>query len=234
MRFFINFILLLGLSSLAYGREKINLDYPELNIVPLASERIKMEAQHEGSLGLSFQWPITVSSLIVLTAGGVQTLYKDGRPNNYSPEVGIATGLGLIGANLYLAYFSEGYDQAYNEIKALPERTEREKLIKERLSEEKINLMARNARKMIWITSIANFAASIFMSKNAKKDSIGEYVDYFSAVTSIMPLLFNNRRIDVARSQMKYKKRIYGPIAGIQFLKNKDKIVPAFGFSYNF
>lgn len=234
MIIFFLFALLVENTGLTYA--KGSSDYPELLIAPRASERIKMEMKKDRNSKLTFQLPITISSTMLLTAGIVQTMYKDGENTNYSAEAGIGVGLFWLATNLYVSYKYQGYTRAYRDIKAMPRKSMREKLIRERVAEERINELGKMARRMVWFSSLTSFAAAMYMQKRAESDSVGEYVDFAAAAISLLPLILSNKWIDVAKKQKEYKKKIYGPIIGASWFKdpNSNKMVPGMAMTYTF
>ncbi|GAB4021396.1 MAG: hypothetical protein Fur0010_24410 [Bdellovibrio sp.] len=211
-------------------------DYPELNVAPRASERLKIEAERENNNKLSFQWPFSVSALLTLTAGIMQDVDTVSDPNERSPMVGIVVGGSWLALNAYLAYGHRGYRSAYEAIKDLPAKTEREQLTKERLAEEEINRMGLMAKRLKYISFATNGAASIYLLSNVKKDTKSQVVNGLALAGSFLPLLFTSPWENIATEQQLYKRKIFAPVAstGLLQVPGFDKTVPGLIVSATF
>ena len=122
-----------GLNPEAAGPESLfadekgflaGLDYPELQVVPRASERLQMEAQDEKASFMSNYWPVQLSSLGLVLAGFMSSgKYLEESPTlNQKQENQIATQMGIliggvwVGTTYYLDH-SLSYSKAMPEIK---------------------------------------------------------------------------------------------------------------------
>lgn len=213
-------------------------DYPELQVTPKSSERLALESEYERAKPWSFQSPITISALSTFTAaliqGGKTDLRKD--PNEYSKSVGMLVGGGWLALNMYMAYQYQGYTTASNKVSALPAKTSREQLIKERLSEEEMNHLGRIGKTMKWGSFATNLLAGGYMMSKAAKDSNAQIFDGIAIVTSFLPLIFSNHFEDVALEQQQYKKKIFGAISSNFLFQDptSSKWVPGVGFTATF
>ncbi len=206
-------VLLFSIST--FSKDEVELNYPELMVTPKASERITLEAMKEHKE----RWhkvhlPMLSSAMMTVIAGGVQLSYYDRRddPHKKSALVGLVVGGSWLILDTYMAKFYEAYQSSYEDNKKLPERTVREKLIKERLAEEEINRLSSLATRMKWLSAVTNVAAGGYMVENARKDSIAKVTGALAIATALAPVVFPNRWNDVAKEQSNYKKKIFAPI----------------------
>lgn len=224
-------LLAFSMNGLAYAS-----DYPELNVTPRASDRLKIEADREAENRLSFQMPITASALLTLTAGIMQDVDVSSDPDERSPLVGIVVGGSWLALNAYMSFSYKGYRKAYEDIKNMPAKSEREQLTRERLAEEQINRLGRLGKTMRYLSFATNGAASIYMLSNSKKDSKSQIIDGLAAAGSLLPMLFSNQWEDTAREQELYKRKIFSPVAstGLMRVPGKDLVVPGVLVSFIF
>jgi len=200
-----------------------DLAYPELMVTPKASTRLHMEARKEASQQWSTQLPLQVSSISTLVTGLVQTsnVDKTKDPDNYSAYVGIIAGGLSTAANYYYASRYQAFSRSYREIKRLPHKTKRQKLIRERLAEERINQIAATYTRLKWISFGTNFGASIYMASKAQSGTLSKPLAIYSALAAITPLIFSTKYEDVAAEQKAYKKKIYAPVVSTTLLYDK-------------
>lgn len=211
-------------------------DYPELNVTPRASERLRIEAERESNNKLGFQWQISTSALLTLTAGLMQDVDTGSDPEENSPKIGILVGGSWLAINAYLAYGHRGYRSAYESIKDLPAKSERDQLTRERLAEEEINRLGNLAKRLKYISVVSNAAASIHLLSNVKKDTTSEVVNGLALAGSFLPLIFTSPWESVANEQQLYKRKIFSPVAstGILQVPGLDKLVPGLIVSASF
>lgn len=200
-----------------------NLAYPELMVTPRASTRLKMEAHKEASQQWASQLPFQVSSISTFITGLVQTsnVDKTKDTDSYSAYAGIAVGGLLTAANYYYASRYEAFTRSYREINKLPRKTRRQKLIRERLAEERINQIAATYKRLKWISFGANLGTSAYMFTKAKSGTLSKPLAIYSALAAITPLIFTTKYEDVAKEQKAYKKKIYAPVVSTSLLYDK-------------
>lgn len=215
---------------------KVDLDYPELQVVPLASQRILMEVKRHDSK-LLFNWGVTASASMTLAAsllqfGDVNT-YDD--VNKASPKVGLAVGVTWLATNAILSYKYNGYLNALHSLKKMPNKTKAQILARERAAEEYINELGSLGKKIKWMSFLTNFAASAYMLSNVESDSKAEVADALALVFSFAPLLFESRWEKVRDIHADYKKKIYAPIIGTTFYDaGKKGLVPGLLVGFTF
>lgn len=226
--------------------DESKLNYPELEVTPRASERLEIEAKNERNARWGTHIPIQFSALATVYASSSVT-YKDGasaqEKDDYTSAKNMAFGVGagwlaLTGvlSALYTPYYS-----GLKEISKLPAKTQREQLTRERLAEEALYAPASLAWKLKWFSVATNFWANAQLLRNADPDSritIG-----LGVVASLAPLLFDYRWSQVATQHREYKKKIYGPLAGMILLpveggspsqSKGSRLQPGFGLSWVF
>lgn len=207
-----------------------NPNYPELTVVPRASERLRTEVENEGKW--SNFLPLQVSAATTLAAG-LSTL------NNYDekedsdgigPKVAVAVGASWLAASLWLQSQHRPYSKALQSVRKLPKQELRDQLAQERMAEEHINSYASLARKIKWLSFTSNLAASAYAFSSSEEDSAGRGIAALSALASALPLLFPMRAEMVSETQNSYKKKVFGPISfSNALLLNPADNKPTFG-----
>ncbi len=222
---------LVGISS----GKAADFSYPELTITPRATERLDLEAKR----GSSFldHWPIQASALVTLSAGVIQSS-EDQRKSagNKAYLAGVAIGSGWLVTTAVLAAMYDPYRSALAEVSGLPQKTQREQLIRERLAEEAIDNAAALGRRLAWISFATNLAAGAVLVQNASKGGLSEVMGISTMATSVLPLIFKYRWQTVANEQRDYKKKIYSPIASTAVMAEPGtgKLAPALTLALNF
>lgn len=203
--------LLVLLTTVVHADEKN--DYPELQVTPRASERLAIESEYEKARPYAFQPAITASAAMTLFSALSQKTDLGKDPDEQSKNAGLIVGAGWLAVNAYMAYVYQGYSSANIKVNALPSKTPREQLIKERLSEEEITHLGRLGKAMKWGSFATNFLASGYMLSKSKKDSNSQVFNGVSLVASFLPLIFSNHFEEVSIEQNNYKKKIFGTIS---------------------
>ncbi len=226
------FTLIFSTNSIA----KLNLDYPELLVVPKATTRLLQEVKRQDNK-LFFNWGVSASATTTLIASIFQMGNVDITQDEkeVSPKVGMAVGAFWLGTNAFLAYKYKGYLSALRHVKRMPGKTKSQRLAKERTAEEYINELGSLAKKVKWMSFTSNFGASAYMMANANSESTAQVVSAISMLVSFAPLLFESRWEKVKDIHANYKKKIYAPIIGTTLFPNGKKgFVPGLLVSFNF
>jgi hypothetical protein len=210
------------------------LSYPELDVVPRATERLNMMNGHKRNLS---QIPMQISAISTLATGLLQLnnidTFKD--PTNKSPAAGIIVGAAWVGINYYIGSIYHMYDSSETEINKIKGSTNRDQLMKERLAEEGINNAAQFASRLKWLSVASNFGANAFMLGKVKKDTGAQIMGAFSLLASFTPVLFISEWEKVAADQNSYKKKVYGPIfTSSIFQTSEGKFSPGLLMAYSF
>lgn len=220
MKFKSTCIVLFLISMNVSRAAETTFDYPELSVVPRASERLESEAAKERNSGwkthLPFLVPATttfISGLALMVNGTQSDVRFNDTSSKSAPYVGMGVGLAWwavsVGILDRLDYYSEGASDAAKASGG----SQRAQLTKERRAEEALYRAGSLARKLKWISVASNLGASIFMIDAAKQNSYGKYFAIASAVTALTPLLFSHSWVINENTHRDYKKRIYAPVA---------------------
>lgn len=196
------------------------LDYPELQVVPRASDRLKMEAKEEGS-GWATHWPIELSGLATLTVGAMasgqyRSTLSESEKNSATTasSVAMAVGGGWVVAGVLIG-MQRSNRAGVEQISRIGGKDDRSLLLRERLAEESLERQARLMQPLKWASVITNFSLStltgIYLSDQ------GRIVAGVSAVLAFLPLMYEDRSIDVYNKHIEYKKKIYRPMSTLDF-----------------
>jgi hypothetical protein len=223
------------LSSSAVGAETqaTEWEYPELSVSPRASERLEREAVLEKSKGSSRHWAVQLSAATTLAGGVLQFAQPDSRrdPDKQAAWTGVGVGGAWLIATWLLGSHYTPYTSDSAEVAAIPAKSMREQLVRERTSEQAIENAARMGTRLKWMSFLSNGFASGYMLSKARDDSAAKVVALGSLITSLTPLVFPYHWNDVAYQQQDYKKRIFGPIA-VFSVSPSGELAPAFAMQW--
>ena len=212
---------ILLLANSAHAASNGDFDYPELLVTPRASERLATEAAKEPSSRWTSQLPIQASALTTLVAGIAQLASPDSSkdPSGVSGLAGVTVGGAWLVTTFALEALYQPYTSAVHELSALPAKTPREQLIRERYAEEAIHSASRLAWRLKWLSVLTNLGTNVYMATQARGGSFELVADGVAAAFSFAPLIFRSHWQDVQDEQESYKKRIYAPIASVTVLR---------------
>ncbi|MBC7396596.1 MAG: hypothetical protein H7333_04060 [Bdellovibrionales bacterium] len=228
MKFKIGLFLTLSMSmSVPVSQSaEANFEYPELSVVPLASERVDAEAMGERDRALQTQLPYLVPASAsflagaVLLATGTKSDFNHDESGKAAAWVGMGVGAAWWGLTLGVLNHLDPYSQGSGTLSKLPAKNQREKLARERRAEEVIFQAGGLSRKLRWISIATNLFASAFMVGSSKDNNASRYVATASLVAAFTPLLFAHHWDTVECQQRDYKRRIYAPVLGAALLPN--------------
>lgn len=191
--------------------------YPELSIVPRATDRLQTEALDESHSHWARFLPFQASSIMTLTSGAL--FYDSNHSNAYIAGIGI--GASWLVASTLMAAFYTPYQNANADLISLPHGTTREQLTRERAADEEMHRLASLGEKLRWLSVLTNVGANVaMMASTGNSDSsatgfssIRKGYQAVSIAFALAPLFFRPHWIDVADEQESYKKRIYSPVA---------------------
>lgn len=196
-----------------------NLDYPELQVVPRASDRLAMETQNERQYGWLAFWPYQVSSIATLAAGnalkGNYTSWNDTDQEHKDSDnvamAAMALGVGGLGLSIFLIKM-DLYGDAYRRVKTVKGSDRRSELMRERLAEEALEKPSQLINMLTTVSVTSNLLANTAVLTQANGD-----VRAYAAVgmlAAFLPWMFKNRYVDNWDKQLEYKRKIYTPMIG--------------------
>ncbi len=222
---FISIMYLLPAISLAkdeISKSEIQLEYPELNVNPLASRRIEIEMLDEKKSNGEKFYPFYASGTYTLLSG--LYLQSKGVPGDISKEkqdnikmaqmVSMSVGTFWVGLSYYLGNMYHPYEMAWKNISSLPSKNTAESLTRERLAEEQL-MNARNlGRKLKWLSIASNMIASGMVAGSGDV-AYASTIGAIGVVASLAPLVFTTEWERIGDQHLDYKKKIYGPLASL-------------------
>ncbi len=211
------------------------LQYPELNVTPRASDRIKLELKDEKqNLDSSFL-PIQLSAVATLVAGGMSSSEikedKEDEGGEKAPLLAMGVGLGWLGATVWASMKYRPYKTAYNKLKGFKGTSLRDRLTLERLAEEEINNLRSIGKKMRYLSVASNLIASGVLLENVEPKTDANMMAATSALVSLAPLFFKTHWEKVGNEQAKYKKKIFSPVAIIPVTHEPFQMKKAVGLN---
>ena len=188
--------------------------YPELLVVPKASERLNIEIARSEQNAWSNHLPLHVASATTLLAGVMAMSDLEEGKDVIAPKVAIAVGAGWLATSIWLQTAYNPYRNGAQEVKKIAGTAGglRGQLAAERLAEEHIDQASSLAKKIKWISFVTNAGASAATIDSAKKDSAAQGIAMLGVVTSFLPVLFPLNWEKVSRDHHSYKKKVFGPL----------------------
>ena len=217
-----------------------NMGYPELQVVPRASERLKLEAKAEGSSWFVTHWPLELSGLATLYTGiSSKSLKRDTLTDQQSTNATtVATVATAVGAGWIIGALTLGaqrpYTSGYKSISKNTGKDDRSVLLRERLSEEALERPARTMRVLEVAAVVTNFSASALSTLYTNDQ--GKMIAGVSAIFAFLPLVFPDHNITVYDKHIEYKKKIYAPIksSGFRYDPYSKSFFPVANLAWNF
>lgn len=211
------------------------LDYPELQVVPRASERLLDEAKYERDYGIFTHWTYWTSGALTFYAGSVlggnhrdpnaSAAEKEGAANATKFSQFVGGGSLLLAA--YMSY-SKPYISQLEKVQKIKGGGKRGELHKERMAEEGLEGPAKLISTLNWVIFVSNFLASGAISSYG-----GQNVNAYALpalLASTLPFLFKHSYITVYEKHLEYKRKIYAPLV---YLDQKT-LQPMVGYNFFF
>lgn len=198
-----------------------SLSYPELDVAPRASERVRIEAERERRESWIFNWSVELASVSTMVVGLMANGHPD-RPesdssvnnNRWASQAALGVGGTWAAISIYSALFYRPYLQTYRELgKGKSGGSVREQLTTERLAEEGLMSPARFGTVMKWTSAATCLAASLFVAGSSSSDP--RVAALISGGLSLLPIFFPPHWETVYDQHQLYKKRIYGPVGSL-------------------
>lgn len=217
-----------------------SLDYPELQVVPRATERLQMESQIESDRGWMAFWPFTLSAAVTFYSGyKLNGAYSVGdsadqkKQLDYFSQAAEMVGIAWIGLTTYYS-FTKPYASENKKIRGLGGRDRRGELLRERLAEEALERPARMVQIFTWASVVTNFFGNaILFGQSTPANNIYPIA---GMIASTLPWIFNNRYIENYEKHLEYKRKIYAPIAYVDFYRSSltARLEPKMVLQWNF
>lgn len=193
-----------------------SIGYPELQVVPRATERLALEAKGEDYSSIFTHWPVELSGLMTMAVGFTsKSAQKDDLSVKQKRDANsIATATTTVGGAWVVGGVILGLQHPYRRgaqtISKYQGRDERSMLLRERLAEEALERPARVMRVLENVAVISNFSMNALSMIHA--DDNGKVVAGLGVIMSFLPYMFQDHQIDVYDKHIEYKKKIYAPI----------------------
>lgn len=217
-----------------------SLDYPELQVVPLASQRLEMEARDEKVNWWYVHWSLQASALATFTLSLMAGSYeRDDLSENDRDDFstaktgGMLLGLGWLTATV-LVGVKKPYGAAYAELRKTESKTKRGQLLRERLAEETFERQAELMRKLRIASVVSNVLMSAYLGSFVEGD--GSILTAASVLLGFLPLWVKDRHIYTYEKHIEYKRNIYAPVASLRFRpqvhEGEMKVYPSLNFAW--
>ncbi len=217
-----------------------NLDYPELQVVPRATERLAMEAKDEKSSWFMTHWQFEISGLFTALVGfsGSSQARKDltTEEKDMSSKLGAATG--AVGASWFLAGVLLGmrkpYQEGMNNITKYSGKGIRAAVLRERLAEEAMERPTRVIRPLKWVSAFTNFSMNMAMGYYLTDQ--GRVMAGIAAFLAFLPMMYEDHNISVYERHLEYKAKIYGPVSSVvpHYDSQSKKAIPFARLTWTF
>lgn len=215
-----------------------SMGYPELQVVPRASERLKIEAKQESSNWYVAHWPVELSGLATLAVGVMATQKDDltDKQKDDADTVSMLTkgvGLGWIVGGVLLGA-QKPYGRGKRSVDKIQGKDERAALLRERLSEEALERPAKTMRILRHVAVVTNFTMNVATMAYADDKSL--VTAGVAAVLAFLPYMFEDPSIAVYDKHIEYKKKIYTPMKGasVHIDPETHKVTPMTTLVWNF
>lgn len=195
-----------------------SLDYPELQVVPRASERLQMDGFREQDNGWFMFWPFHVASGATLLAALMhKNRFNPAKENDDDfrkyADFKVNAAVGVSVSWFALTYFisaGQPYLTELNKINNIKGKDKKSSLLKERMAEEAMQKPAELIKMLTYLSTITNLVAS-----GGLIDVVNSDYNLYAGVAMLaafMPLIFKNKYVENYEKQMEYKRKIYTPV----------------------
>lgn len=227
------FSLVLLLSSSGYTLQaqspspKEGYQYPELLVVPKASQRLTSLAHQESKSAYSTHVVLQAPAFFTLLAGASAMSMKEAKSKE-AAAIASGIGLGWLLGTVGLSAMYSPYRTGQKEIAPLGDKTQEQSLAKERRAEEALYFPAYLMRRVQYISAFTNFAGAIAITSLPEENEKVKALGGVAAVMAFLPLVFDHPWIINYDQQQEYKKKIYGPVAQLTLLpeESRKRITP--------
>ncbi|MEK6773060.1 MAG: hypothetical protein AABY64_03895 [Bdellovibrionota bacterium] len=215
-----------------------SLDYPELQVVPRASDRLAMESPLEKDLGLAMFWPFQLSGLATIATGFMmkgrlkeEATEQERKDADFAANAAVGIGAAWIGLTYYLLS-TEPYGSELAKIRKYKGTDKRTDLLRERIAEEALQKPAELIRTLTWMSFITNFGVTANLIDRSTKDN--NLYPALGALASFLPFIFKNRYIENYEKHLEYKRKIYAPIVSTSLFRDSGNYTPGLLLTWNY
>jgi len=195
-----------------------SLDYPELQVVPRASDRLQMEAQYESEKKYWVHWPIVLPSVANIFLGmSAKGDYDVGATQSEKDEAdlyatsALAIGSFWVGTTAFISW-SRPYRTGLNAVRKNRDSDKRGDLYRERLAEESLEKNAKTMQTLVRLSIVSNFLATAAVASSL---DVSEAQLAITALLAFTPWIFEHRYIGTWDKHQEYKRKIYTPISSV-------------------
>lgn len=214
-----------------------NIDYPELQVVPRASERLESEAQfeREGGSWLN-QWSFLLSGTSTLAAATLtQTTVGSSASVDQQNAIKLAQIVGglTLGVGVYYG-FAKPYESTLEKVRRVRGKDKRSVLLRERTAEEALERTASTIGSIstisVWANLIVAGSLATFGDTNSKTYA------YAALFASTLSMMFTHPYILNWEKHKEYKHKIYSPLpqAAVTRDPKTGQIQSYLGLTWNF
>ena len=189
-----------------------SIEYPELQVVPRASERVDAEAAAEKDGGAWFnQWSLLLSGTSTyFAASSTSSAISNPRPDQTSAvQVGQALGALTLGTGIYFALQSP-FSTASEKLHKQKVTTKRQLLMRERTADELMEKTAEQNRVASRFALVSNLVADSILASSGNQSS--QSICYAAILIQLAGLVFPNPYVTAWDKQNEYKHKIYAPL----------------------
>jgi len=208
-------------------------DYPELTVIPRASETVKKEAETESKNNYLIHWAIQAPAVATLLASALHQAtpkYDDtgAKLSSDARLTGFMVSAGWIVGTLGLSAFYHPYQSSLSELGKQGGSSARDQLLRERMAEHGLKAASRVGTLLRYASGITLIGANVFLL--AEADGQHKAFPAVAAGLSLVSLFWCHPWERNYREQMSYRKRVYGVVSNPAVLSEPatGNLVPGF------
>lgn len=196
-----------------------SLDYPELQVVPRASQRLKLESGEEGKNWWYIHWPFYLSALTTMAVG--TTAEQSFRSDLTDIEKEDARSGALVARTIGAAWLfgtmllasRKPYQQAWKKVRGFSGGGKSNELLRERLAEEALEKPAHTMKVLSYVSTFTNLAAAGYVGSFL--DDQGKVFAAVAGAMSFLPMIFDDWYVYNFNKHLEYKRNIFSPVVSM-------------------
>jgi len=201
---------------------KEGYQYPELLVVPKASQRLTTLAKEENKSRFRSHFILQAPAFFTLLAG-LSATSMDEPQSREAGAIASGIGLGWLIGTVGLSAMYTPYRSGQQDVAGLGEKSQEQMLAKERRAEEALYFPAYLMRRVQYISAFTNFAGAIAVTSLPEENEKVKALAGVAALMAFLPLVFDHPWIINHDQQQEYKKKIYGPVAQMTLLPQDQR-----------